>query len=1610
MDRYEKMDIIISNLHLYINEKIFRTAFFILISSMIVLSIPAITVSADPQIMDVWSYGGNVIPEPANTSWVHSTLTEKSAIFFIDSNRFETKLTSGHDQFDFQMYRFYISEPAPEITNLTSNWTGYGEIQTGYDTYLYIWNNQNFSWEQLDRKHLTTDGNLNGSIMTNITDYVDINGFVHITAASRHYNYAPPAPMGLSVLPGYTDATISWLPAHDQDNDIVEYYAEIVGVANSGWISGTSWYYSGLINGSSYIFRVKSRDTFSNSESPFSILDFSTPASCPFVYIWNGTNNNYTYVTDLYGSSIGVAAIPIKNRMNAFYDIDFIDERFVPKDGKYSIHIRESLGEADYFDYAKLMIVDVPEGYRPFSTWHGYSEGAGFHISNGIRYNYTMTSGFDTVHYPRTADYVVDKYGRNTTFAFSKVDDIVGNESLDRMNYYTMDFGRIEHPEYAKLIVYGWMYATQKPNDKETGLPPTTKIMEIEVINQSGQWQKVGELGRMMGDLRPAIYNISNIWLTNDRRIRMHGGYTATTISLIDKIEFDDSAPVDINITIVNASSAILKYTGRDDIQYLNLEHSIIAPNTLAKDIFSAYYFGNFTKYGDVTPLLNSMDDMYAIIRHGDELDLEFPEVEVQSNKSRKIFLDAFVWYKVLGKVAGGPRDDSTFLLPFMGMKKYPYNISVENYPYDDEHNQYLREWNTRICEDRVNATCYDSTTGDQIIHESENALEKPLPRSLNTNYVDLEPTYKPGYNVSGYVTDISSGLPISGVFLQTNFNKNTTTNASGFYNFSLKNSTYNINASKFGYGTNSTTVTVNGGDITNVNIKLVYHQSDISGYIIDESNGLPLSDVIVKVANTQLNMTTGADGFYSFTLIDGEHSLVAILQNYAINSITVTINSANITNANISLSSTQPQGRDASHYAGNNIPVPYNDSWIHASSTQKGAISYIDSDRWKTNLTTGLDQFDYQMYHFYVMQPNIHEVKNLTAKWIGHGENKTGYDTYLYIWNYNNVSWEQLDNKNLGVDGTLEKSITTNVGQYVDINGYVHVGAGAKHSDYSPPSPFGLNTNYVELKVNDLIIGNSIFNVNSTAALSYSYITWNNDIFPDNRVYYGLNETDVNNLVNGSWSDWVNNSMNPAIRLTGLTANTTYYYRPLTWYLGTVNNSMKSRVFSTAKTGVWVNPAESMVSPAGWIGSPANFRTINISAAPLDSNGRYISDLSLEARVYNNSGLEIGRVNLIGTGPYYANFILPDYFSDERGYVKIANYSMVGEFSVLKWSCVNCHMDGERYPSSFNSATVHSTHTNTKHSMTCESSCHDNYDTNFVFLVSHSASTNMNYDYTSAIACNNNCHKQDLTCNECHNDVKNSWDVSNTSVLSVMYGKDVHLNKQSCTDCHGGLTSINPSPSCTTCHPRPDSNLTTVPGSIETRSHSNKQTVACGLCHNSEHDIKSLTMDAKECKNCHPGIIHNNGAQCTTCHGNDPHEISAGGCIECHSFSDTRYFVNNSLFGRHANVNKSDGSNNLSDDDCKACHFGSADGSMNMELGAANETNTYFCQDCHTSNGRRTSQFNNLTDENLRKMPMPPGHGNNGCPKCHIVGADKTRPLTKELRYHSYGPKGFSD
>ncbi len=191
-------------------------------------------------------------------------------------------------------------------------------------------------------------------------------------------------------------------------------------------------------------------------------------------------------------------------------------------------------------------------------------------------------------------------------------------------------------------------------------------------------------------------------------------------------------------------------------------------------------------------------------------------------------------------------------------------------------------------------------------------------------------------YNISGYVTNKSSGLPLSGATVQTNTSLTTTTNATGFYNFTgLSNGTYVINASLTGYGVNSINVAINGAHNTTANISLTPVPTyQLSGYVTNASNGQAITGAAVTT-NTSLSTSTDGTGYYNFTVGNGTYIITASKPGYNDNSTTGTVSGAAMSNVNILLTPTPPS-------AGGKILVATNryvilDDWTTASSNGTG-------------------------------------------------------------------------------------------------------------------------------------------------------------------------------------------------------------------------------------------------------------------------------------------------------------------------------------------------------------------------------------------------------------------------------------------------------------------------------------------------------------------------------------------------------------------------------------------------------------------------------------------------------------------------------------------------
>ena len=105
---------------------------------------------------------------------------------------------------------------------------------------------------------------------------------------------------------------------------------------------------------------------------------------------------------------------------------------------------------------------------------------------------------------------------------------------------------------------------------------------------------------------------------------------------------------------------------------------------------------GDYTRFGDVTPLLGARDDQYVIMRNGDEIQIDFaapslPPLPAGWKRTFFFYADGFGKDMDLHSAASDTRDAATVSrnveVPVPGNREYPDT---------DAHRRYQREYNTR--------------------------------------------------------------------------------------------------------------------------------------------------------------------------------------------------------------------------------------------------------------------------------------------------------------------------------------------------------------------------------------------------------------------------------------------------------------------------------------------------------------------------------------------------------------------------------------------------------------------------------------------------------------------------------------------------------------------------------------------------------------------------------------------------------------------------------------------------------------------------------------------------------------------------------------------------
>jgi tetratricopeptide (TPR) repeat protein len=420
--------------------------------------------------------------------------------------------------------------------------------------------------------------------------------------------------------------------------------------------------------------------------------------SCPFLYTWNGAE--YEFVKDiLWRSALGMpTGIMGGTTSYAFANAsdDYVKipgEQLRQENGIYSIQVTSELWETIYLDKLELLAVDhpdsadifVPEQFSPppFPGLKIFSV-----TKKHLPVSATDSQGNDVIS-------VIAEKDDNYISGF-KPDKFQG---ITEMKDLVIDPGELGKSGSLFLFMNGWIFPTDASINVALSQSDVIKVSPpvIQVINKKGEWETVVDnLGFPMGKDKMVIADLSGKIPTKDHRIRIR-----TNMEIYwDQIFFSkEKQLLTVKPTIMNPVKADLHFRGfskqfRKGGRYGPhwFDYAVVEKGQKWRDLT-----GNYTRYGDVLPLLEESDNKYIISNAGDETTIEFDATALpplSKGWKRDFLIRSVGWVKDgdLNTAFG----NTVLPLPFHGMKSYPPSES-DIYPDNLELQKYNREYNTRF-------------------------------------------------------------------------------------------------------------------------------------------------------------------------------------------------------------------------------------------------------------------------------------------------------------------------------------------------------------------------------------------------------------------------------------------------------------------------------------------------------------------------------------------------------------------------------------------------------------------------------------------------------------------------------------------------------------------------------------------------------------------------------------------------------------------------------------------------------------------------------------------------------------------------------------------------
>ena len=413
-------------------------------------------------------------------------------------------------------------------------------------------------------------------------------------------------------------------------------------------------------------------------------------SSCPVLFAWDG--HKYKLVTDVIGAAVvGHWFTPTRrNTPNPGEWIKIDGGALAPVNGKLSVRFMEPMEEVNYIDQLRLVAVDHPENVEvnpderflddpPFASGRVVAS-AGARLPVGA----WDGDGRDVLEQVSMRDH---KFASGFT--------ALPYDGFANLHSLILDLGSMDIRSPLRLLMTGYVNyfsATSLYAAWQAGVKPISPYVEAELPN--GEWKRIAnDVGFPAGLERTIVLDLTGKLPAGARRIRL-----MTNLEIYwDQVRIDNHAEAEARTAEVPLALATLHFRGYPkqtegaspgDLDYDYDRVSLTGPFQRQR--------GSYTRMGDVTALVNGIDDRYAIFGSGEEIAAEFdaaklPALPAHWKRDYFFYANGFVkdmdWW-----------DASPFTvaqMPFHAMSKYPYSGN-EKFPDDANAIDYQLNWNDR--------------------------------------------------------------------------------------------------------------------------------------------------------------------------------------------------------------------------------------------------------------------------------------------------------------------------------------------------------------------------------------------------------------------------------------------------------------------------------------------------------------------------------------------------------------------------------------------------------------------------------------------------------------------------------------------------------------------------------------------------------------------------------------------------------------------------------------------------------------------------------------------------------------------------------------------------